>query len=74
MSPRPRNSSPATSFNGSSAGTSLMNRLTAVSISDLVSDGEDRRASLDDHTTLTLALALWPALPITLITYEPWAR
>ena len=34
---RPRSSSPATSFSGCSAGTSSRKRLTAVSISDLVS-------------------------------------
>src|ERR1700727_1386859 len=38
MSPRPRNSRPATSFSGASAGTSSMNRAIAVSISALVSE------------------------------------
>ena len=37
VSPRPRSSRPATSLSFCSAGTSSRNRLTAVSISDLVS-------------------------------------
>ena len=39
-SPRARSSSPATILSGWSAGTSSRKRLTAVSISDLVSDCE----------------------------------
>src|SRR5947207_4304169 len=71
-SPRPRRSSPATSFSGCSAGTSSRNRLTAVSISDLVSDGDDRRRSLvvsvdlelGAHRLADLAAGPWPDLQL----------
>src|SRR5947209_15347489 len=50
MSPRPRSSKPATSFSCWSAGTSSRNRVTAVSISALVSLGEARRIQSIDRS------------------------
>src|SRR6185312_14135784 len=56
MSRPPRSSSPATSLSGCSAGTSSRNRVTAVSIRLLVSDGEDRARRVYLRLTLRLRL------------------
>src|SRR6185436_16697105 len=67
MSPRPRSSSPTTSLNPASAGTSARKFRAPCSISALVSDGELRAPTLDlvaleqllaDHHALDLGRAL----------------